>query len=127
LNPLITYYGSLTRQQKLRRLPPANHFLAFCELGIRFPHPGEPAKVRMQKYRLCDVVKDRTASMTEEEGNSYFCNQMPERKQIFNHELAWVDAYPPLPNHKIMCHRFNHAVKKHGYKMKDFAHVEWNH
>jgi len=50
--------------------------------------------------------------MSEEEANVCFVREMPERKEIFGHELPAVEASPVLPGHKKMCERFMCSLKK---------------
>lgn len=66
----------------------------------------------MGSHHLCDTVKERTAAMSEEEANVYFCREMPERKEILDCELPAVDTGPVLPGHKMMCERYMRSLKK---------------
>lgn len=114
------------------RLKPLNHFLAYCELGIKWPHHddvkfsngkvplGERHRTHMHMIDpRCSIIKDETAGMSEDEANLHFCTMSPAGELVFADELSHIDGIGlPLPgwglkgpdsgNHHHMCKRWLH-------------------
>lgn len=105
-------------------MKPFNHYLAFCELGIKFPQ-GEDGKigkwhsVRMNRVdSRCAQLKEETKDMSETDANFHFCTMSEAGKALFREENLYIShtgLRPPIPgfkgdsgNHGHMCKTWLH-------------------
>ena len=90
---------------------PAERFLAYCALNVRWPHVGDGTADLSHRLQLgerdirCDAVRERIKDMTKHQGNTYFCTTMPEAAAIFNIEKYYRDdmGWPFPVSHQRMC------------------------
>jgi hypothetical protein len=115
------------------KLKPFNHFLALCELGVRWPHHKDmknahgaiklPERHRMRHNMIdprCQQLKKETEGMSEDEANFHFCTMSKTAKEVFDSELSHVSGAGLLRpgaatlqivdggNHRHMCKQYLH-------------------
>lgn len=100
-------------------MKPFNHYLAFCELGIKFPQAedgkmGEWHSARMNRVdSRCAKLKEETKYMDEVQANFHFCSVSETSKALFKEENRFMfhaSLQPPIPgfkgNHWHMCRKW---------------------
>ena len=81
------------------KLKPFNHFLALCELGIKWPHRGDRKKSHgsiplleahhaqiNQVDSRCSRLRQETEGMDEDAANFHFCTMSDTAKEVFEDE-----------------------------------------
>jgi hypothetical protein len=104
LYPLTNQYynGMLTYTlQNLKALPPLNHYLAFCKLGIRWPHNGGILYIKAgQTDKYCGDIVNYYSSWIDHprEANKDFCTRNKVAKKIFKSQkiIPSVETSPGL-------------------------------
>lgn len=115
------YNFRLTDYQNLKNLPPLNRYVAFCRLGIRWPHNGELLSiVPGQHDKYCEEIIKFYETWPDDPkaANKHFCRRDPVAKKIFSSEI-WTRILTTVPgatahNHKIRCEQwFAREERKH--------------
>jgi hypothetical protein len=123
--------ANLQQSLSKAKLKPFNHFLALCELGVKWPHKGDMKSSKItqsHKHHVhmnmvdsrCSNLRKETEGMTEDEANFHFCVVSETAKEVFDDELGHISgAGLPLPgltalqvsdggNHWHMCKKWLH-------------------
>jgi hypothetical protein len=80
------------------KLPPLNHYLAYCALGMRWPQQGDhKLRPHLGTDSRCSLIQAETdrlisAGKTEMEANVYFCEQSGFASDVFRDEKRWIDT-----------------------------------
>ena len=112
------------QSQNLKDLPPLNHYLAFCKLGIRWPHNGETLYIRPgQTDKYCGDIMAYYSSWVEHprEANKDFCTRNKIAKEIFKSQTL-VPSVETSPGKRDLgihhkCRKWLAHEEKHGQKI----------
>lgn len=109
--------------KQLHDLPPYDHYMALCKLGIKYPQHHDGAKpldrnqMRLGKDRDCDMVTELTQYMPRDVANDWFCRG-PEGAAIVERERPYLYMPSLNPqfygNHGDMCKRWNAGERMAG-------------
>jgi hypothetical protein len=102
-------------------MKPFNHYLAFCELGIKFPQTDDGMMGILHSASMnrvdsrCAKLKEETKHMSEVDANFHFCSVSQTAKALFKEEkhfMSYAGLGPPVPdfkgNHWHMCRKWLH-------------------